>query len=342
MIRRNDTTTDSGQIPEYARTMSCSDADGSWRMTMPESFRGLEAGTELLPSGILLGYYDFMPQEDIKYDFNVNGSAVQFGGVISGSVQVTESGEHHDEGVVLGASRETVFRIRGFAGQGRLNAGRRIQMFAVVLSVEQLSELLMGLGEYERFLEATTPATTGFDLLSQKPLSPTYAMLISQLRQCTLQGGFRRLYMEGMVLEILALQLDGLTRKTQAQTSLSRADIDRLHAARELLLQRMDDPPGLKELASHACINEFKLKKGFKELFGTTVFGMLREYRMEAARAMFLDSDMTVSTVATAVGYTNMSHFIATFRQRYGVTPGILAKQSRRSHRCPEDSAVRS
>ncbi len=58
-------------------------------------------------------------------------------------------------------------------------------------------------------------------------------------------------------------------------------DIECLYRAKEILLNDIIRPPSLKELARKSAINEFKLKKGFKELFGITVYRMLQEVRLK-------------------------------------------------------------
>jgi len=62
----------------------------------------------------------------------------------------------------------------------------------------------------------------------------------------------------------------------------------------------MVEPPGLKELAQRVGLNELKFKRGFREVFGCTMFEALRAHRMQQARTLLLDSDMTVGMVAAS------------------------------------------
>lgn len=103
-------------------------------------------------------------------------------------------------------------------------------------------------------------------------------------------------------------------------------DWDRVREAREILLGRMDDPPSLPELARLAGVNEVKLKAGFRKLWGTTVFGLLRRERMAAAREFLLARRGTVGEAAFRVGYTNTSHFAEAFQKEFGTTPGTLLR----------------
>ncbi|MEL6535368.1 MAG: AraC family transcriptional regulator, partial [Bacteroidota bacterium] len=65
-----------------------------------------------------------------------------------------------------------------------------------------------------------------------------------------------------------------------------------------------------------------QLKKGFKTLFGNTVFGYWHVQKMDYARNLLLDDAITVADVAEQVGYKNPQHFSTAFKRHYGVSPG--------------------
>lgn len=71
-------------------------------------------------------------------------------------------------------------------------------------------------------------------------------------------------------------------------------------------------------------INQTKLKSGFKQLFGTTVFGYLTDIRMEKARLLILSEKKNVGEVADLVGYQHPHHFAAAFKRKFGYSPGKL------------------
>ncbi|WP_249664415.1 helix-turn-helix transcriptional regulator, partial [Lysinibacillus sp. D4B1_S16] len=74
----------------------------------------------------------------------------------------------------------------------------------------------------------------------------------------------------------------------------------------------------LMELSRLIGLNDFKLKKGFKEMYGTTVFGYLREKRLEQASLLLQNGTMNVMEVANAVGCSNPSHFAEVRKEKYG------------------------
>ena len=64
-----------------------------------------------------------------------------------------------------------------------------------------------------------------------------------------------------------------------------------------------------------------KLKEGFKQIYGTTVYGFLFDYKMEVARKLLESGAHNVNEVGLKVGYSTASHFISAFKKQYGTTP---------------------
>ena len=102
---------------------------------------------------------------------------------------------------------------------------------------------------------------------------------------------------------------------------LAASDVSRVRDAREILLQDMENPPSMTQLARMAGINEKKLKYGFKQVFGMPVFEYFRNYRLEMARDLLASGIMSVTEVGVHIGYQSLSHFSEEFRKKFGVTP---------------------
>lgn len=91
--------------------------------------------------------------------------------------------------------------------------------------------------------------------------------------------------------------------------------------AREVLLQHIGDPITIKELSRKVAINECYLKKGFKEIFGTTIFDFYQNQRMEHARYLLYEKGLNVSEVSAILGYSYISHFSTAFKKHTGLKP---------------------
>jgi len=94
-----------------------------------------------------------------------------------------------------------------------------------------------------------------------------------------------------------------------------------LHAVRAFLDTHYAEPPSLRALARLFGTNDFKLKKGFRALFGTTVFGYVAARRLTVAHQLLTLPDESVQDVAARVGFTNPAHFATAFRRRFGLPP---------------------
>ncbi len=162
------------------------------------------------------------------------------------------------------------------------------------------------------------------------PISPRAYMALQQLFTCPFQGDIKRLYMEAKAMELVALQMETMTRNLCKESSpLKKQDIERIHAARDILLKNIDHLPTLAELARKVGLNQTKLKKGFREVFHTTVVGCANQYRLDQSCKILEQGELTVSEVAYQLGFYDPTHFIRHFKARFGVTPGAWIKNRR-------------
>lgn len=152
--------------------------------------------------------------------------------------------------------------------------------------------------------------------------------VIDEMRNCQYAGGMRKLFFLSKSLELLVLTAEAHQPKLSTRNRFikNNADKDKIMAAHELVTQRIDNPPNLSELARAVGINEYKLKGGFKELFHTTVFGYIREYRLQLAQQYLRDSDQNAAEIANQLGYASPQHFNNAFKKRFGMTPRSLRK----------------
>ncbi|MGG6242416.1 helix-turn-helix transcriptional regulator [Nodosilinea sp. AN01ver1] len=163
--------------------------------------------------------------------------------------------------------------------------------------------------------------------------TPTAAMqmAVQAILRCPFQGLTQRLYLESKVWELMALLIEDLKTAPDrlSPAALKPDDVERIHYASKILRRQLTQPPSLIELARAVGINDHKLKVGFRQVFGTTVFGYLHEHRMERSRQLLESGDLSVTAAAEAVGFASRGHFAAAFRRKYGVNPGVYAREKR-------------
>jgi len=166
-------------------------------------------------------------------------------------------------------------------------------------------------------------------------------MAAHQIFNCPYEGAMLRMYLEGKALELIVYQLEEVFSAVSpvcACCRLAPEDRDRICRAREILIGDPEYPPSLAELAEEAGLNVTKLKRGFRRIFGTSVFGYLRMYRMEKARRILEKGEMNVTEAAMAVGYSNIGHFCTAFKKQFGIKPGCCLRNACRCNDHIRDS----
>lgn len=94
----------------------------------------------------------------------------------------------------------------------------------------------------------------------------------------------------------------------------------------------------VKALSKIIGMNEFKLKRAFKQFYGTTVFNYLKRMRMQRALDLLQNTDHKVLYIAYEVGYQNPGHFARAFRDVYGINPGEVSAASQAQLICMSSS----
>nr|WP_262916179.1 AraC family transcriptional regulator [Flavobacterium algicola] len=134
------------------------------------------------------------------------------------------------------------------------------------------------------------------------------------------------MYIETKVKELVVLQIESLLNTIDEKLIVDSDDYDKLHEAKLILENNFTNAPTLPELSRIIALNEFKLKKGFKACFQTTVKGYITKLRMEYAKNLFRNKTLNVGEVAEKCGYKDVSHFSSAFKLFYGFTPVSFRK----------------
>lgn len=200
-----------------------------------------------------------------------------------------------------------------------------IETFGVQFPIERFVRYTAGIDpRVARFCEQVAAGQSGFLLEPSAALTPALEPVIRCMLDARYQGALEDLYLLSRSLELLVQVLAGQRPATHAP--IGKRERDRLFAARDFIDARLGDPPAVAHIARAVGLNDYKLKRGFKQLFGTSVFAYLTTQRLELARRMLLDTDTSAAEVALALGYASPQHFSQAFKKRYGVAPKSMRK----------------
>ena len=159
-------------------------------------------------------------------------------------------------------------------------------------------------------------------------VDPSMQQVIDQIIHHRYTGDLQKLFLLSKSIEILVLCAESCHRAASKKEIFIKntADKEKIIAARDLVNERVDSPPSLSEIAKAVGLNEYKLKRGFKETFQTTVFGYLTGQRLLLARRYLLDTDKTAAEISFELGYSTPQHFNNAFKKHFGFTPDSVRK----------------
>lgn len=143
-------------------------------------------------------------------------------------------------------------------------------------------------------------------------------------------GALENIFFNAKIHELLLYSLDCLIDEKQDGFACKFLKDDHslqaIYNSREILLQNIGNPISIKDLSRKVAINECYLKKGFKEVFGTTIFDFFQQQRMEHAKYLLYEKSLSVTDVSALLGYSSISHFSAAFKKHTGLKPCDLLK----------------
>lgn len=162
------------------------------------------------------------------------------------------------------------------------------------------------------------------------PVCSRKRILLDALINNNFSGAAENIYMNAKVHELLLYSVECLIDEKEEGFACKFLDEetgrDRIYKAREILLQHIGNPITIKALSKKIAMNECYLKKGFKEIFGTTIFDFYQQQRMEHAKYLLYEKGLTVTDVSDVLGYSSISHFSAAFKKHTGLKPCELLK----------------
>lgn len=193
-------------------------------------------------------------------------------------------------------------------------------LISLLISIEKFHSLFSKESGYIPFLSDENSNRKYYD---DTEIKPTVSIVLQQIINSNINSSIRELYVKGKVYELLSLhfQKDENVEGEYCPFLVDEQNVLKIRKAKEIIIDRMAEPPSLQELANEIGLNIKKLKEGFKQIYGDTVFSFLFDYKMEHARRLLESNQYNVNEVGTKVGYSTSSHFIAAFKKKFGTTP---------------------
>ena len=181
-------------------------------------------------------------------------------------------------------------------------------------------------------LQKGNTSFTLFELQSKKPFVKTIQpctkskAVLEQMVHHNYEGILKNIFLQSKALELLLFSSDQFIQNDTEERYGCRflthlEDREKIEKARSILLEQLDAPITIRDLARRVAMNECYLKKGFKAVYGTTIYDYFQKERMEKAKGLLYERGLSVSEVAIMMGYSCISHFSTAFKKHTGLKP---------------------
>lgn len=201
----------------------------------------------------------------------------------------------------------------------RLHCSENSQLLLIYCSLEKIHDLFLDKNQGIDFLKNEN---INRKFYRQDDLSIEMELAINQIQNSRMPDNLNKVFKYAKTLELLSLYFSNQSAQNVASCPfLNQESIGKIKEAKDLLIKNMAEPPTIAELASKVEINEFRLKEGFKSMYGTTIYNYLMDHKMNLAKSLLDSKEYKVQDVAYDLGYSNASHFISSFKNKFGVTP---------------------
>lgn len=206
-----------------------------------------------------------------------------------------------------------------------INKSKRIETFGINFTTEFFIYIAQnGNDALKRLAEKIITQENAILSNKWRPNNFKILQVINEILYCPFTTELKNLFLLSKSVELLVLQAELYELNTSNNFIKSSLDKRKLIEAKEILTQQIESPPTISQLSKLIGLNEYKIKKGFKEIFGTTVFGYIHLSRMNLAKRLLLGTDKLAKEIAYEIGYSSPQHFSKAFKKEFGNTPDSI------------------
>jgi len=192
-----------------------------------------------------------------------------------------------------------------------------------VINIEVDAKYLNGLFDFSEkspvlrsLLQNTQP------LLFEQVIYPSLQSIVDEIMTESVDETFKLFFLRIKAEELICRLLMELEKRDEKHLyALNISDIQNIYKVKEKMLEHLETPPIIKELAMCANMSPTKLKLLFKQIFGNSIFRYYQEFRIKEAARKLKEEKLSVSDVGYQMGFTNISHFSRVFKEHIGMKP---------------------
>jgi len=299
---------------------------------LPQSLgQGYLSAIELRP-GMVMAFGNLHVKTPIKAMLEFGSNAISFTYTIAGEHSWMSSGQ----GVPLYAWRSGYEILSSFRLQlNRVDAvppsRTPTKVVAIYIDPATIFNLFPGIqGRLSRELNRIAKGDPQSAFYREMPATANVSMVIQDILARPYHGPFQRMFLESKCLELITHTLWRIHKQQTAVTCkrLRPEYAERVKNAKTLIDRHFCEDIHLQDLAGQVGLHHSKLSRFFQIIYDTTVFAYVRQLRLNQACFLLSRGDTSVTEVALAVGYSNLSHFAKVFKEHYGQTPSQFLRRN--------------
>ena len=252
------------------------------------------------------------------FDYNIDKSHIQFHFCLKGDSKFQFNNGSYSFPVASGNSILLYNPNQELPIKASLAANSLV--LSVLISIKKFHSLFSNQADQISFLNQDN---IGNKFYKEKKLAPMISVVLNQMVQQSVHQSMYKLYLRAKVFELMSLYFnkDKEMDIEQCPFLVDDKNIKKIRNAKEIIISRMTEPPTLTDLASEVEISLKKLKEGFKQVYGASVYVFLLDYKMQVSKRLLSSGNYNVNEVALKVGYSTATHFINAFKKKFGTTP---------------------
>ncbi len=157
------------------------------------------------------------------------------------------------------------------------------------------------------------------------------ALLFQEVKEFYHNGLIKKVFLEGKAHQILANQLiqyDDDDHIESNRNLLRKSEVKSILEAVAMIEDNLDTIGTVQSIAHKVGLNGNKMQDGFKSLYGLTVNGYIQQTRLEVAKNLLLNTDLSIQGIMQKVGWNSKSYFSKIFRDTHHMTPSDFRKRN--------------
>ena len=252
------------------------------------------------------------------FDYNIDKSHIQFHFCLKGDSKFQFNNGSYSFPVASGNSILLYNPNQELPIKASLASNSLV--LSVLISIKKFHSLFSNQADQISFLNQDN---IGNKFYKEKKLAPMISVVLNQMVQQSVHQSMYKLYLRAKVFELMSLYFnkDKEMDIEQCPFLVDDKNIKKIRNAKEIIISRMTEPPTLTDLAPEVEISLKKLKEGFKQVYGASVYVFLLDYKMQVSKRLLSSGNYNVNEVALKVGYSTATHFINAFKKKFGTTP---------------------